>query len=279
MNEEAVLQFFASWIEKECGIVYEVHNFYQLKDRIERLTKEINVNTGIELMSKINQGLSADLKQRLIDVATNNETSFFRDAKFFSCLEKNILPEIAKLKKSMAELKIWSVASSTGQEPYSTSILLSELSEQLRQEPPIILATDICSHVLDKAKKAKYTDLEVSRGLTEPLKKKYFRPDPQGGWTLNENIKKHVQFRSLNLLDSFLFSEKFDLVLCRNVLIYQRIESKKLIVKKIYEQLAPGGILLLGAGESLMGLSSEFDQSLVDGVSVYKKKSLQKSVA
>lgn len=277
-SNKEILNFFAKLIETETGIIYEDHNYFQLQDRLEKLVKSFGLVSTQELMDKVKQATQLELRQSLIDLATNNETSFFRDKRFFDCLENYILPDLAK-KKNLFDLKIWSVASSTGQEPYGLMMLLSELGEKIKTPVPKIYATDISNRVLEKAKLGIYTELEVGRGLAEYYRRKYFLQDDSKNWILRSEIREKVDFRFQNLLKPLLVPNKFDLILCRNVLIYQKIESKKDIIKRLAAVLNPEGLLLLGAGESLLGLSNDFEQRLVDGVAIYSLKKTFKAIA
>jgi chemotaxis protein methyltransferase CheR len=275
MNNDDVILFFAKWIENETGIVYEEHNFYQLKDRLDQMAKLFSLSSIQDLKKKAQTEMNSVFRQQLIDISTNNETSFFRDPKFFQSVKNKVIPELVSEAGGFSKLKIWSVASSNGQEPYSLAMIILELAKKLGQSPAQILATDICERVLQKARSGKYSEIEVNRGLSNELKNTYFRVDTNNNWIVGPEIRTMVEFKQLNLRESFSFQAKFDLVLCRNILIYQRVDAKKAIIKKLTEVLRPGGVLLLGSGESLIGLSGDYNQELVDGVAVYRKKKLE----
>jgi chemotaxis protein methyltransferase CheR len=277
MIKDQALKFFADWIEQEIGIIYEEHNLYQLQDRLDKLARAQGLGSVPELWQMAQKGVSGGFKQMLVDISTNNETSFFRDPKFFECLKTNILPELYK--NSTQPLRIWSVASSSGQEPYSLAMLISDLGYLEKAQLPYIIATDISEAILSKAEAATYSEIEINRGISAAFRQKYFTTDINGNWKIRSEIRKMIQFKALNLRGSFQMDPAFDLILCRNVLIYQKIESKKDIISRISKCLKPGGIFLLGAGESLIGLSDEFDQSLIEGVAVYRKKIKARSVA
>jgi chemotaxis protein methyltransferase CheR len=271
MNDE-VLMFFARWIEKEMGVIYEAHNLYQLKDRLENLAKQMELKSTTELWQKAQEGISGVFRTKLIDISTNNETSFFRDTKVFTCLEKKVFPQLIQQAGDLSKLNIWSVACSTGQEPYTMAMILNQFGRSLNALPPKIFATDISNRAMEKAKSGKFSDLEVNRGLSPELKQKFFRQDLNGHWDLSPEIKSTVTFQHLNLKQNFSVPYKFDLVLCRNVLIYQKVEAKVDIIRRIAENMRPGGIMIMGSGESLIGLSSEFDQTLTDDVALYSRK-------
>lgn len=275
MSANPIYSYFAKWIENETGIIYADHNLYQLQDRLEQLMRHFHLSSLEELQKKAEAGISGEFRQILVDISTNNETSFFRDPKFFDCLEKKILPALILKCGMLAQIKIWSVASSTGQEPYSVAMILNEMSQRLDQPPPHILATDIAEKVLKRARVGHYTDIEIGRGLSPEQKKRYFNADINGGYTLDSKIRSMVDFQKLNLRSHFSMNRQFDLILCRNVLIYQRVPAKCQIIAQLTSHLKTDGVLLLGSGESLIGLSDNYRQTLIDGVPVYKKINLE----
>ncbi len=269
MTQDIMLGFFAKLIEKELGIIYSQTNLFQLQTRLEEVTKTLGLTSVDALYTEAKQGLSGVKLQVLLDVATNNETSFFRDRGVFDYLEAHILPEI--LKKPSGTVKIWSTASSYGQEPYSLSMLISQLAEKGIKAPVSILATDISQRALQRAKTGRYSHLEVQRGLTAPTLLKFFKQDSEGWWKINDQEQKRVEFKTQNLLSNLSVVDQFDLVLCRNVLIYQTIESKKDIISRIARHIRPGGYFVMGTGETLMGLSDEFEFVRTGSVIIYRK--------
>jgi chemotaxis protein methyltransferase CheR len=280
MQHERILPYFAKYIESELGIVYAEHNYFQLQNRLEEIAKLLSVESLEKLFKLAETGITGQFKQLLLDLATNNETSFFRDIKVFKAIENLVLPGFLQNEPSGAEMRIWSGASSTGQEALSLSILITEWN--LKAAKPIrfsILGTDISERILLRAKKAEYSQLEVQRGLPTPYLLKYFQKNDQDRWTASPSITKPVEFRKQNLLDPFDFAGKFHLILLRNVLIYQPLPNKIEILKRVTEKLAPGGMLILGSGESLLGLSSDYSQTAYEGAVVYLKKGAGLSAA
>ena len=269
MTPDSYLLFFAKYIEKELGIIYAEHNLFQLKRRLEDIASTMNCSVD-EIYAQSQSGISGRLRQLILDTATNNETSFFRDPRVFSAIENAVLIAFSG---STNCLKIWSAASSTGQEPLSVAMLIQEFSETQRQPLKFsILASDISERVLEKAKTATYSSLEVSRGLQPSYLRKYFQEDGAGHWVASSQITKQIEFKKINLKESFMSLDKFHLVLCRNVLIYQNIEGKKEILKRIFNQMEPDGFLILGAGETLIGISDDFESVESNGVILYRKK-------
>lgn len=257
------LRFFADLIEKETGIIYGESNYYHLETRLLDISRAHQLSVD-ELRSQIRLG-RRDLREVLIDQATNNETLFFRDAAHFSALEKFIVDELLPLK--LPELKIWSAACSTGQEAVSLAIVLSELSEKHALPKYSVLATDISQKALRRATEGSYTDFEVRRGLPPQLKEKYFQAEANG-WAVSSKILSRIEYRTNNLLQSTVTGE-FHLILCRNVLIYHRLETKGRVVKELLEHLHPSGALILGVGESLLGVSERASVKTLDGVNLY----------
>lgn len=261
-------------IETELGIVYAESNYFQLENRLEEIARQIGVSGIPALYEQAQISMSGPLKQLLLDIATNNETSFFRDPKVFKALENTLdTPEVTPLMAGET-LKIWSAACSTGQEPLSLAMMLMERAQKTGVKTPFnILATDISERVLTKAKSGIYTQLEVQRGLPAPLMLKYFTKDDQDRWSASLEVRRHIEYSKLNLRSKFNYNGIFHLILCRNVMIYQSVEGKRDILSRITSALCPGGYLVLGSGESLIGLSSDFDQKSVEGVIIYRKKS------
>lgn len=270
-NQEEILKFFAHYIEKELGIIYADHNYFQLQTRLEEVAKTLGFEKGIpELFQEAKLGITGRMKTLLLDTSTNNETSFFRDGKIFKALEV-LFKELDK--ENISPLRIWSAASSTGQEPLSTAIVLEELKKELRKDLSYnITATDISSRVLEIAKKGSYSKLEISRGLSDVYLNSYFLADEDGRYQAKSEILQKISYKTQNLKEKFIFPFKFDVILCRNVLIYQNVEGKKEILSRLEEELRPGGYLILGSGESLIGLSTSFEQIIIEGAVVYRKK-------
>ncbi|MFM8315659.1 MAG: CheR family methyltransferase [Deltaproteobacteria bacterium] len=251
------LKFFANYIEKELGIIYSESNYFQLENRLAELSGLLNLGGVEQVWEKAQTGIQGYLKQALLDISTNNETSFFRDPKVFTTLEKGVIPQWVQQKKRL--IRIWSAASSYGQEPYSMAMLMDEAQKINPTLTWEILATDIAEKVLTKASEGKYTQFEVQRGLCAKRLVKYFQKTPEHFWMIRPEVKAKVKFQKQNLLGAFDKIGKFDLILCRNVLIYQKPEAKSKIVARLSECLNPGGYLIMGAGESLIGISDRFN--------------------
>ncbi len=278
--DDEVLKFFSAYIEREIGIVYADHNAFQLRNRLDEICKLVGEPDIHALHRSAKGGIAGAFKQLLVDVATNNETSFFRDPKVFRAIEETILPELLELYPNNESIQIWSAASSTGQEAVSLAILLEEAKLKLKRGFDFhIVGSDISERALAKARDGVYSQLEVQRGLPAALMIKYFSKDERDRWVFRPALRQKTEFKKQNLKDPFSKIGQFGMVLCRNVLIYQNVESKKEILGRITKQLIPGGFLLLGSGESLIGLSQDYQQVGVEGAVIYRKKKDATSVA
>ena len=275
MPVNEILKFFAHYIEKKLGIIYEDHNYYQLQNRLEELGLLLGKKDIQELYQVCQNGVPSSVEILLLDLATNNETSFFRDMKVFKAVESHILSKYKSgLVKDGDTLQFWSAASSTGQEPLSLAIMLTELISQNGMKINFeIQATDISERVLQKAKQGIYSNLEVQRGLPINYLVKYFTKIDESKWQIKPQISKHVHFTKLNLKEKFSLDKKNDFIFCRNVLIYQNVESKIAIINHMTQFLKESGVMVLGSGESLIGLSSSFDLQNIDNAVIYTKKS------
>jgi len=273
-REDEILKFFASYIEVELGIVYAEHNYFQLQNRLEEISRLIGVPDLSTLHAVATKGIAGDFRNLLLDTATNNETSFFRDAKVFRALESFFRGQ----KTGGSPMRIWSAASSTGQEALTLAMTIRELGADGPQGFSIT-GTDISERALKKARAATYSQLEIQRGLPSKLLVKYFTKSAADEWTASALLTANTTFQSMNLKAPFPFREPFDLVLCRNVLIYQKVESKREILARIEKTIKPGGMLVLGSGESLIGLSDGFELESLEGAVVYRKKAAVTTLA
>jgi chemotaxis protein methyltransferase CheR len=209
-----------------------------------------------ELVAKIKGGSDA-LTAEVVEAMTTNETFFFRDKIPFDHLRQTVLPALLTARAGRRNLRIWSAASATGQEPYSIAMCLKEMGAALAGWRVEIVATDLSLGVLEKARAGIFSQFEVQRGLPIQMLVKYFT---QVGelWQLNADIRAMVQHRQLNLLQDFSHLGTFDIIFCRNVLIYFDGETKAGIFERLAKVLEPDGVLALGAAESVVGISDAF---------------------
>lgn len=276
MKTEVILSFFAKYIERELGIIYSEGNYFQLQNRLEEIARKLNKD-GIEaLYLEAEKGNDSSFKCLLLDMATNNETSFFRDNRVFDAFRSLVINRQESEETKLNPLKIWSAASSSGQEAISISIVISELEASFARSLPVtILGTDISDKALTKARASRYSQLEVQRGLSPELLAKYFVKDSRDLWAPSRELISRIEFKKMNLKDTDYPYSGFDFIFCRNVLIYQNIEGKKEILNKLTSKLNAGGYLILGSGESLLGLSQDYELVMVEGAAFYRKKDLK----
>jgi chemotaxis protein methyltransferase CheR len=262
---------FKSFLQDACGILLGDNKQYLVKSRLRRILEENQLNSLGELLERMRRPGRSMLKEVVIDAMTTNETLWFRDNHPFRILSEKLLPEFAEQKKS--SLRIWSAACSTGQEPYSTAMVIEEFRRQRpgRIGDVKITATDISKSVLEVARRGEYEMIAIGRGLSPERQKQFFTPSANGGWQIKPQIRNVVEFKELNLLERYMLG-KFDLVMCRNVLIYFSADLKRDILKRIHATLNPGGYLILGASESLNGLSDLYEMVQCHPGIIYRKK-------
>jgi chemotaxis protein methyltransferase CheR len=267
-----ILEFFAHYIESQIGIVYLDVNYFQLEHRLNEIVTQLGFQDLNQLYQTAQAGVEGHLKELLLDLATNNETSFFREQSAFVALAEYVIPELLKLNPGLRYLKIWSAAGSTGQEAYSIAMCLEGMKQNVPQLLGYeILMTDFSERVLAQAQEGIYTQLEIQRGVSQKNLSEFFIPE-KDSWRMKPEIKNKVKFMRHNLLESFANLEGFHLVFCRNVLIYQSVKNKIEIISKLANCLTPRGYLFLGASESMIGLSQEFDQRVYQNAFMYQRK-------
>ncbi len=265
-----IYRVLAEFIFAETGIVYKESDFYRLEGRVAELKKIFSLEDDNDLERLLKAPMDQQRKIKIIDIATNNETYFFRDNKPFDVLVNEILPELTN-KQSSSLINIWSSGCSTGQEIYSIIMRVCEVLGQDFLGRIKIKATDISSRALQKAKEATYDDIEVRRGLSESLLHKYFTARSDKLWKFKQEYCSGINFAFFNLLtDSYPIST-YEVIFCRNVLIYQNRDNKEQILKKLFTALRPGGYLILGSGESLIGFSVAFKQKKMGNMIVFQK--------
>jgi len=276
-----IVKFFADYISSQLGIIYSETNYYQLETRLQDVATIMGLADAEELYALASKGFSPKLKGILLDHATNNETLFFRDPPAFTALEKTIEAEAQNLRGRTEPFRVWSAACSFGQEVYSLAMILNRMHASLPAAGFEIVATDVSSRALKAAEEGIYSDMNVERGLDPVLKDRYFSkittPTGDAAWQVRPELRKGLRFLNQNLLDPFDSLGTFDLILCRNVLIYQTTDSRKEIVKKLYGRLRPGGVFLLGSSESLLGISEDFDTDRHERATIYRRRVLLKA--
>ena len=234
---------------------------------MKKILEENKLSGVADLLNKMD--FDSRLRARVVDAMTTNETYWFRDAHPFTALKDVIFPELTK--QNIRRPRIWCAASSTGQEPYTISMMVEEF---IKSKPGIfnsveILATDISPRVLETARNGVYDELALSRGLALEHKQRYFT-QVEKSWRVNDNVKNRVRFSELNLMTNFSAMGKFQIIFCRNVLIYFAADLKKDILDRMANCLEPNGYLFLGGSESMASYSERFETVRYPGGLVYK---------
>ncbi|WP_024520426.1 protein-glutamate O-methyltransferase CheR [Bradyrhizobium sp. Tv2a-2] len=248
--------FLRRLLKERSGLDLSADKQYLVESRLAPLTRRAGLAGIPELVVKMKGGAEALIKD-VVEAMTTNETFFFRDKVPFDHLSGTVLPALLSARASRRHLRIWSAASSTGQEPYSIAMCLKEKAVELAGWRIEIVATDLSQQVLEKSKAGIYSQFEVQRGLPIQLLVKHFKQIGEL-WQINPDIRSMVQYRQLNLLQDFSHLGRFDVVFCRNVLIYFDQETKVSIFERIAKMMEPDGMLMLGAAETVVGMTDAF---------------------
>ncbi|EAS63972.1 protein-glutamate O-methyltransferase [Photobacterium angustum] len=260
---------FCRFLESQCGIVLGDSKQYLVRSRLSPLVNRFSLSSLSDLLQNVLSGRNRELRIAAVDAMTTNETLWFRDGYPFTVLSDKILPELAANKKP---IKIWSAASSSGQEPYSMAMTVLET----QAKRPVLLpsiqitATDISQTMLETCRAGVYDNLALSRGLSPERRRMFFEDNGDGRMRVNNKVKQMVNFRPQNLKDSYALLGKFDIIFCRNVLIYFSPEMKSKVLNQLAASLNPGGYLFLGASESLTGLTEKFEMIRCNPGIIYK---------
>ncbi len=262
---------FSRFLESQCGIVLGDSKQYLVRSRLSPLVTKFKLGSLSDLLRDVVTGRNRELRIAAVDAMTTNETLWFRDTYPFTVLADKLLPEIAANKRP---IKIWSAASSSGQEPYSMAMTILETQQRKPGMLPSvsITATDISASMLDMCRAGVYDNLALGRGLSPERRRTFFEDAGDGRMKVKDNVKRLVNFRPQNLMDSYALLGKFDIIFCRNVLIYFSPEMKSKVLNQMANSLNPGGYLLLGASESLTGLTDRFEMVRCNPGIIYKLK-------
>lgn len=265
---------FRDFLQDIAGIDLGLNKQYLVITRLRRVLAEDGCHSLSELTQKIKTNGNARLRQKVIDAMTTNETFWFRDGYPFEYLKSTVLPSFHKTNPG-GRFRIWSAACSSGQEPFSLSIIAEECIREnysIKELGVEVVATDISSEILEHAKTGIYDRLSITRGLSPERLKNYFDAMGNERWKARQAIAQRITFRPLNLKDSYVTLGKFDVIFCRNVLIYFSTELKNDILKRMHSALKPGGLLFLGSSESLSTSSDYFDMVHCNPGVMYRAK-------
>ncbi len=275
-----------SYIQDLCGITLPEDKSYLIQQRLESVVAGAGCKGFGEFYQRLKESPLLQIQEQVINAITTNETSFFRDEHPFIAIEKDILPKLGQriLERKISGMpnkgpkaSILSAGSSTGQEPYSLAMLIHEYTSANRAndislEDFRLIATDISSETLKRAKAGEYSQMEIQRGLSQERIEKYFNKDGTR-WIIEPSIRNIVQFRKLNLDKPFIMLGEFDVILCRNVLIYFDTYKTNRVLEQFYEILSDNGFLILGVSENLYGITDKFVPVQFGGTRIYQKSS------
>ncbi|ODA67718.1 Chemotaxis protein methyltransferase Cher2 [Methyloligella halotolerans] len=250
-------KFLAHAVKSCTGMTLKEDQEELLHSRLKRVLKEYQLDSVSALCGAIARSDGESLKWRLAECVAVQETYFFRDKSVFECFEERVLPSLLEARQTSRRLRIWCAGCSTGQEPYAIAMALAEKGDLLQGWEIEILATDFSEEALLFAQKGVYSQFQVQRGLPVTLLLKYFKRVADG-WEIVPEIRERVRFRHQNLMHNSMRHGVFDVIFCRNVLIYFDEPTKRQVLSRLSQQIQPDGYLLLGATESVLGLSDRF---------------------
>jgi chemotaxis protein methyltransferase CheR len=253
----AEYDYLRAFLKSRSGLVLNNEKQYLIESRLVPVAKKAGLASISALVARLREPGAAVLQDQVVEAMTTNESFFFRDKVPFEHFTQTMLPHMLQARPRDHKLRIWCAAASTGQEPYTLAMCLRDNEARMVGRRFEILGTDLSVEVLDKAKAGIYSQFEVQRGLPINHLLKYFR---QTGdvWQLVPDLRAMVQYRKLNLLENFSMLGQFDIIFCRNVLIYFDNETKIDILNRIRKQMPEDGFLVLGAAETVVGLTDAF---------------------
>lgn len=260
--------YIAALLKERSGLIVTPEKIYLFETRLLPIARRNNLSTLEQLIATMRSGRAESLIGAVIDAMTTNETSFFRDRHPFDAMKKVLLPGLIERRAAQKHLRIWSAACSTGQEAYSLAMLLRDDFPLLAGWRIEIIGTDISPTVVTRAKEGLYSTFEVQRGMPIQLLVKHFDQVEQQ-WQIKPELRRMADFREFNLLGDLTPLGQFDIILCRNVLIYFDIATKARILQGMHQRLARDGGLILGGAESVFGICDKFtDVASLRGVYV-----------
>lgn len=268
-----------------CDLVLTDDKTYLVRTRLESVVQAHGFATFSEYLGRLQEFDAAQMRDELVEALTTGETSFNRDSHPFEEFRRRILPDLAagllrRRESSYARplARLWSAGCSTGQEAYSLAMSILEFlsvnpSVDVRPDQFPILATDVSARSLNLAKEGRYPEREIERGLTTELRNRYF-DQQDDDWTASERLRRLIDFRRLNFIDGLGNLGPFEVILCRNVMIYFDAKARQRLCDQFHRLLVPGGLLILGAAESLYGLQTPLESEQLGSTIVYRKPSI-----
>jgi len=253
----AVFETFAALLKSRSGLVIGPDKLYLLETRLAPVLKQEKLRDLIALAERLRSPMAEPLIRQVVEAMTTNESFFFRDDKPFQHFRNQALPRLLATRGAGTSLRIWSAASSSGQEAYSIAMILSECRASVGDRRIEIVGTDLAREQVTRARDGLYTQFEVQRGLPVQMLMRHFRKE-ENGWRISEAIRAMVQYREFNLLADLRALGQFDVVFCRNVLIYFDQPTKAKVLEAIAQRMPGDGLLYLGGAETVLGITSRF---------------------
>ncbi len=251
-------KFLTTLVKDRSGIVLTPEKMYLIESRLLPLVRKFSLTDLGGLVSALRRSDRLELAPAVVEAMTTNESLFFRDVKPFDQFRRLVLPKLLEKRATGRRIRIWSAACSSGQEPYSLAMVLSEEEARLKGWTIDILGTDISKAMVERARSGVYSQFEIQRGVPAPMLAKYFSRDGDK-WTVAAPLRSMVSFREFNLLDDPSLLGQFDVVFCRNVLIYFDQPTKSKILAGIARRMPSDGVLYLGGAETVMGITELFE--------------------
>lgn len=261
--------FISELVRERSAIVLEPGKTYLVESRLSPIAREHGMHTVDELVEALRRPGSQALTRKVVEAMTTNETSFFRDMHPFDALKTQIFPELINNRSRERTLTIWSNACSSGQEVYTIAMILREHFPQLNGWRVKLVASDLSSQILAKAKEGTFNQTEVNRGLPLPMLLKYFTKSGLT-WRIKDEIRNMVDFCEINLVEPWPNLPPMDVIFLRNVLIYFSPETKKEILGKVRRAMRPDGYLFLGGAETTMNLDASFERTTIGKATCYR---------
>jgi len=259
-------RFLQQHVYSQVGIVLEEDKHYLFESRLTPIARQLGLKSINDLCVHLRDPFKTEVHQKVAEAMTTNETYFFRDPSHYDAIRTALLPKLKEERKALRKLNFWSAASSTGQEAYSLAMLL--LEEGLSNWNIQILGTDFSSQVLERARSGKYQQVEINRGLPAKHLVKYFR-QTGAEWQISEEVRRMARFETIDLRNSMRALGPFDMVFCRNVMIYFDAKTKESILRGLHSTLFRGGWLMLGGAESTSGINDMFEKLTIGNAVVY----------
>lgn len=256
---EQDFQFICRLLQERCALALDDGKQYLVESRLTPLVKRRNLQSISELVAELRARPDNDAQRQIVEAMVTTESSFFRDHHPFEAIRRIVIPDLVNRRRTERRLNIWCAACSHGQEPYSVAMLLREHFPELATWSVTLIASDISRDVLERARLARYNQIEANRGLPAALLMRYFEQHGTD-WQLQPTVRKMVDFREINLAQPWPTLPPMDLILIRNVMIYFDVPTKKLILGRIARLLQPDGYLLLGGAETTFNLDDSFER-------------------